>query len=138
MLEAILQRINNYFVKDIIEGVIEVADGAITANEKPIEMAENQYIRIRGSIFLDGVYKFPPELTGNEKFIGEVWLLAVPPAVIELADEITEWCVNNKPSALVSETFGGYSYTKGTNKSGTATADWSEVFADRLKAYKKI
>ena len=87
---------------------------------------------------MDSVYKFPAEITGRETFIGEVWLLAVPPAVIELADEITEWCVNNKPSALVSESFGGYSYTKGTNKSGTATADWTEVFADRLKAYKKI
>ena len=138
MLEAILQRINNYFVKDIIEGVIVVADGAITADGEPIEIAENQYIRIRGSIFMDSVYKFPEEITGRETFIGEVWLLAVPPAVIELADEITEWCVNNKPSALVSESFGGYSYTKGTNKSGTATADWSEVFADRLKAHKKI
>lgn len=138
MLEAILQRINNYFVKNIIEGVIEVADGAITANGKPIEIAENQYIRIKDSIFLDGVYQFPSELAGNEKFFGEVWLLAVPLAIIELADEITEWCVNNQPTNIISESFGGYSSTKGTNKSGTATADWSEVFVDRLKAYKKI
>lgn len=138
MLEAILQRINNYFVKDIIEGVITIAEGTITANGEPIEIADNQYIRIRGSIFLDGVYKYPPELTGRETFVGEVWLLAVPPAVLELADEITEWCVNNKPTNLMSESFGGYSYTRGANKSGTATADWGEVFSDRLKAYKKI
>ena len=138
MLEAILQRINNYFVADIIEGVIEVADGAVTADDEPIEIAENQYVRIRGSIFMDGVYKYPLELTGKEKFIGEVWLLAVPPAVVELASEITEWCVNNKPSALVSESFGGYSYTKAASRTGNVAADWSEVFADRLKAYKKI
>ena len=138
MLEAILQRINNYFVKDIIEGVIVVADGAITADGEPIEIAENQYIRIRGSIFMDSVYKFPEEVTGRETFIGEVWLLAVPPAVVELASEITEWRVNNQPSAIVSESFGGYSYTKATNGAGNATADWTTVFADRLKAYKKI
>lgn len=138
MLEAILQRINNYFVKDIKEGVITIADGTITANGEPIEIADNQYIRIRGSIFRDGIHQYPLELTGRETFVGEVWLLAVPPAVLELADEVTEWCVNNKPTNLMSESFGGYSYTKAASRTGNVAADWSEVFADRLKAYKKI
>ena len=54
----------------------------------------------------------------DERFEGAVWALAVPPAVIALAGEITEWQEKNGEAVLspyTSESFGGYSYTRATD-----------------------
>lgn len=77
-------------------------------------------------------------------FSGAVWSMAVPAVVIELADEITEWCTANAAaisSPYQSESFGGYSYSLrgAANSNGEAAgASWQSQFAAQLNPWRKI
>lgn len=136
MLEKIIAYLNNDFrVSDdepetheweIVGGTLNVPD-----------VREGQYVRIFGSLFNDGVRKYP--LTGltDETFTGCVIPLAIPRVILTLSDEIETWSTKNQPTAFTSESFGGYAYSKATKANGTA-AGWREVFADDLKPYKKM
>lgn len=142
MLDQICAEIRNYFSSkdDIFIGDFEIIDGNITP---PIPIVENQYYRIVGSIFNDGVHKYNDELTDEGKFNGAVWLMRVPQDLIDLAQEIEDWQNKNADvlsSPYQSESFGGYSYTKASG-SGNATGnayDWKQAFASRLNRYRKI
>ena len=137
MLTEVCAEIRNYFVKDIHNGTFEIVGGKIT----PLDfIQENQYFRIVGSVFNDGVYKNTADLElTNEVFCGAVWSMAVPPSVIDLAEEIKKYNESDeaKPSAYQSESFGGYSYTKATDSNGVPL-DWKKVFASRLNQYRRI
>ena len=84
----------------------------------------------------------------DEVFSGSIWLLAIPEPVIKLADEIRAWRDKNEAadssnmSPYVSESFGGYSYTKGSGgRSGSSSAgaiSWKEMFRSRLNAWRKL
>jgi hypothetical protein len=65
--------------------------------------------------------------------------MAVPPTLIALAEDIKKYNESDeaKPSAYTSESFGGYSYSKATDKNG-APMGWEKVFANRLKSFKRI
>ena len=125
--------------------------GEFTINGGQLDIAEeiptNQYYRIVGSVFNDGVYKRGEEELTDEVFKGAVWLMAVPKDVVMLATEIEMWQekyggVNSQNmSPYQSESFGGYSYNKASGASsgsGSAVPSWQSVFADRLRRYKKI
>lgn len=87
----------------------------------------------------DGVYSYPPNELVDETFEGEIWALAVPHAVEELDTAITEWVnKNNSNSPYVSESFGGYSYTKGTNKNTGKPLGWQDAFRDDLNQWRKL
>lgn len=135
MIERICAEIKNYFNSCIIADSFEIVDGVL---DLPDCVQDGQYFRIIGSIFNDGVYKAPSSGLVDECFDGAVWAMAVPPAVVDLAAEIEAWNQSGaaKPSAYTSESFGGYSYTKGTRSNGTPIT-WVDVFADRLKEYKR-
>ena len=137
MLTEVCAEIRNYFVKDIHNGTFEIVGGKIT----PLDfLQQNQYFRIVGSVFNDGVYKNTAELElTNEIFSGSVWSMAVPPSVIDLAAEIKKYNESDeaKPSAYTSESFGGYSYSKATDENG-APMGWKKVFASRLNPYRRI
>ena len=137
MLTEVCAEIRNYFVKDIHNGTFEIVGGKIT----PLDfIQENQYFRIVGSAFNDGVYKNTTDLVlTDEIFSGAVWSMAVPPSVIDLAAEIKKYNESDeaKPSAYNSESFGGYSYSKATDENG-APIGWKKVFASRLKPYRRI
>lgn len=87
MLEQVLRHLNNWFLVDIHEGTFTVENGSITL---PF-LLTNQYFRIVGSVFNDGLHQYPAVDLTDETFAGTVWALAVPQAVIELASEIEEW-----------------------------------------------
>lgn len=85
----------------------------------------------------------------DEVFTGAVWEMGIPPAVLQLADEIEEW--QNKyggadsaaMSPFNSESFGGYSYSKSTGGGGSGSGSgsagsWQSVFASRLNPWRKI
>lgn len=137
MLEQVLMNIRNWFpVKGgIYSGTFTIKDGGITL---PF-LADGQYFRIVGSVFNDGVYQYPATSLTDEVFEGAVWSMAVPPSVIDLADEIEEY--NNsdagKASPYTSESFGGYAYTKATDSSG-APIGWQKAFASRLNQWRKL
>ena len=96
----------------------------------------------------DGVHKKEDELADEGTFNGAVWKMRVPQAVIELSEEIEAWQKENgslqsaNMSPYVSESFGGYSYSKGssTYSSGDnkGSVTWQSMFAKRLNPYRKI
>lgn len=135
MLEAILRHLNNYFIADVREGDYAVEGGSIAL---PF-LADGQYFFIRDSIFNDGLHRYPAFDLVDEEFYGVIWCLAIPQAIINLADEIEAWQTKNAEilnSPYTSESFGGYSYTKASGDNGTAVS-WQSVFADRLAPYRK-
>ena len=136
MLNEVCAEIRNYFVKDIHNGTFEIVGGKIT----PLDfIQENQYFRIVGSVFNDGVYQYPAASLTDEVFEGAVWSMAVPPSVIDLAADIKKYNESDeaKPSAYQSESFGGYSYSKATDENGSPIG-WKKVFASRLNKYRRI
>lgn len=149
MLTEICAEINNYFSneKNRIIGDFAIVDGNIVP---PINIKNGQYYRIVGSTFNDGVYEFggaEDALWDEPKFHGAIWLMDVPRDVIQLAEEIKEWknnyCKVDSPnmSPYSSESFGGYSYSKArgyASSGGGMLTSWENIFASRLKPYRRI
>jgi hypothetical protein len=65
--------------------------------------------------------------------------MAVPKAVIELANDIEKWVndYSNVNSPYQSESFGGYSYSKASGTNGGAIT-WQDAFSKRLNMYRRI
>ena len=138
MLETILTHLHNWFpLRDgkhsgtfaIVSGVPDVGF-----------LQPGQYYRIRGSAFNDGLHQFVKEdALHDEKFSGEIWALAVPDSVLALADEIAAWREKNPETDKISESFGGYSYTRSAaSGNGTAAGGWQTAFAARLAPYRRV
>lgn len=130
-------------------GSFTISDNTISyGGNISMDIKEEQYYRIVGSVFNDGVYKKGSEELVDETFQGAVWAMAVPPAVESLTADIEAWVakyggVNSENmSPFQSESFGGYSYTKASggssSASGSSVPTWQGVFADRLRRYKKL
>ena len=139
MLEQVLMNIRNWFTVDggIHSGTFTIEDGGITL---PF-IANGQYFRIIGSVFNDGVYQYPAASLVDEEFSGAIWALAIPPAVIELADEISKWQTKNgetSTSPYQSESFGGYSYSKATDSVSGGAVTWQSAFRKQLNVWRKI
>jgi len=128
-------------------GKFKIENGTLLSyNDGDMGIVPNQYFRIIGSVFNDGVYKSGEEVLIDETFVGAVWLMAVPKEFIELIKTISDWetkygdadSINMSP--YQSESFGGYSYSKsgaGTDSNNT-NASWRSVFSRQLREYKKI
>ena len=142
MLTDLLQELRNWFPIAKHTGTFTIQNGNITADF----LAENQYFRIIGSIFSDGVHQYPATDLVEETFTGAVWALAIPQAVINLSTEIDAWQTKygGADSAAMSpynsESFGGYSYSKSGSGTGgvSAGADWKAVFSSQLNRWRKI
>ena len=133
MLGEILGSLNNWFVVDFEKKKWEIKDGTIDVSW----LQDGQYFLIDGSIFNDGLYQYPAADLDNEVFYGVVFGLAIPKELIALAGEIEEWREKNPDSAYSSESFGGYSYSKGTGADGQPMK-WQDVFARRLNKWRKL
>ena len=140
MLEEILAHIKNWFIADWRFDHYVISGGKI---DLPF-VAAGQYFRVVGSVFNDGVYKYADDLKlTDEEFDGEIWALAIPPALLKLTQEIEEWQVKNGTAAaspFVSESFGGYSYSKATSITGKSggIVSWITAFSGRLNKWRKI
>ncbi len=138
MLEQVLRHLNNWFLVDIHEGTFTVENGSITL---PF-LLTNQYFRICGSVFNDGLHQYPADDLTDETFTGTVWALAVPKAVVTLSEDIAAWEGKNGEavaSPYQSESFGGYSYTKRSAGSDSGTLNgWPDVFRGRLNDWRKL
>lgn len=146
-LTELCQELRNWFDRERYTGTFEITDGSITA---PF-LLPGQYYRIIGSVFNDGVHEYldPGDVLNDEVFTGAVWALAIPKPVIKLATEITEWRAKyegaDSPalSPYTSESFGGYSYSKGSSgrsstSSGGGVTSWKDTFAGRMNAWRKL
>lgn len=145
VLTEICDYLNNYFWEKKIEGTFTIENGTITVPA----LKEGQYFRILGSTFNDGIHKYPIDTETSplkdEVFVGSVWAMAVPDTVIALATDITAWQAkygtadSDALSPFNSESFSGYSYSKGGGgSSGGSSVTWQDAFAGRLNKYRKL
>ena len=136
MLEAMLTHLHNWFParNGKHAGAFVIASGVLSPD---IGLVSGQYYRIRGSVFNDGLHRIDggEELT-DEAFTGEVWALSIPKSVQELAEEIAAWRESNPETDKTSESFGGYSYSRGQSASG-GVGGWQAAFASRLNAWRR-
>lgn len=145
MLSELCKELNNWFDYSRKFGTFTISDGQLQVDF----LQENQYYRIVGSVFNDGVYQYTtapnsgvsPLPLYNETFEGAVWLMAVPPDVLTLAGEIETWIGKYNEastSPYQSESFGGYSYTKASSGDGGNGATWQSQFRSRLNQWRKL
>ena len=151
MLQQICEHIHNYFIKATYEGSFAIAGGMIS-----LPLLDGQRFLINGSMLNDGMYTYHDDGIKNdddteavglrdETWTGTICALAVPPAVIALSGEISEWVVKygetvNSPYQSES-VIGVYSYVKAsgnTNGNGTGTASWQDVYAKQLNRWRKV
>lgn len=144
-LTEVCANIKNYFVKDIKQGAYTITPGTAPLDS----LLEGQYFRIVGSVLNDGVWQNTEEDLANlraEEFTGEVWSMSVPRDFEDLCSDIEAWRSKNEAadsvnmSPYTSESFGGYSYSKGgsgSNGGGTAVT-WQNQFRSRLNTYRRI
>lgn len=143
MLSEICSEIKNYFTYNTTKyvGTFHIVGGEL---QEDCELQNDQYYRIVGSVFNDGVHKHPATDLHDETWNGGVWQMAVPQEVIDLSEEIEDWktkyggAESAALSPFTSESFGGYSYTKGASSNGGSGITWKSVFADRLNKWRKI
>ena len=142
MLTELCQELRNWFEREKHTGTFTIQDGNIAADF----LVPGQYFRIMGSIFSDGVHLYPSEDLPDETFEGQVWALAIPPHIVVLSEEIDAWRAKYEGadsaalSPFQSESFGGYSYSKGSGSSGGSSGgvSWRNAFASKLNAWRKI
>ena len=145
MLSELCQELKNWFDRDQprVYGVFEIENGKIIDEDFTSIIHDNQYFRIIGSIFNDGVYKYTDDLAlEDEMFVGAIWLLAIPKEIVALSDEIDAWVSKYSDtinSPYSSESFGGYSYSKASGSGSNASGpSWQSTFANQLNKWRKI
>ena len=124
-------------------------------NSPELELKEGQRFLVFGSDLNDGVYTYHADGITNdddnaaagladETFAGTICALAVPPAVIALSQEISQW-VDTYGAAVMaspyhSETFNGYSYTlkSGGSNGGSGQLGWQDIFRSRLDRWRRL
>lgn len=133
IIDAMCAYCNNYFESEKISGHYAIENGNISL---PF-IYGNQYYRIIGSKFNDGVY-INSEGQGltDEEFDGEIWAMNIPKAFLDLSQEIKTYIESgaDKVSGYTSESFGGYSYSKASAESNA----WENAFASKLKRWRKL
>ena len=136
-MNDLCDNLRNYFIREKHTGSFVIENGSISL---PF-LVEGQYFRIVGSILNDGVYKYPCSGLTDEPFHGEIWAMAVPPAVTTLLTDINEWNAKYGEASrglYQSESFAGYSYSKATDKETGNAVTWQAVFRSELSKWRKI
>lgn len=142
MLTELCQELRNWFEREKYFGTFTIENGQIDLPDGSLQ--SGQYFRIVGSVFNDGVHQYDTDDLHDEVFVGAIWTMAVPPAVIDLSERISEWVTkygDSVSSPYSSESFGGYSYTKASSGQGDAASSnptWQSTFASELNRWRKI
>lgn len=137
MLTNVCAHIKNYFCEDEDKryGAWTISDGHLSPSEF---IKRGQYFCIIGSVFNDGVHCMDDSLDlEDEEFTGAIWPMRIPKAFLQVVDKIEKWqaeCGDAAASPFSSESFGGYSYSKSSDKRST----WQSVFAPELNPWRKI
>ena len=136
MLTELCRELRNWFLVEQYFGEFTITDGEI--DDTNIDLQPNQYYRIIGSVFNDGVHQHKQVTLTDETFNGAVWTMAVPAEVVTLANDINDFVTEyGKASPYTSESWGGYSYTKATGEDGGAIT-WKTAFASRMNNWRKV
>lgn len=115
VIDELCRELRNYFIRNEITGTFTVDGGALLLS---VGLRSGQYYCISGSIFNDGVHRWPDADLTDEVFEGTIWLMSVPPGFVALASQIAQYrakwdsmAAEGKWTGFASESFGGYSYT---------------------------
>ena len=149
MLTEICQELRNWFNRNlpVYNGDFEIANGELVGFSD--RLLEDQYYRIVGSIFNDGVHKYGDADLKDETFTGSVCPMAIPAAVLALDAKIEAWETKYgagdgvERSPFASESWGGYSYSKSAggysgDSSGSRGGSWQSAFAYDLNKWRRI
>ena len=139
MITEILQYLRNWFCKSKYYGDFIISGGNIVGDD--LQLTDGQYFRIIGSALNDGVYQYPATTLQSETFSGSVWGLVIPPAILALVDEISNWQTKYAGSAsspYQSESYSRGSYSRTYASAGEKAVTWQAVFADRLAPWRKL
>lgn len=138
------EELHNFFEQEKYIESVTIENGVLLGFSDRLH--ENQYFRIVGSVFNDGVHKYPATDLTDETFDGAIWAMAVPPAALALLEKIQEWdsqygnnADNYTPYA--SETMHHYSrsFAINTNSKGEVVRPtWQAVFRTELNRWRKI
>ena len=151
MLQKVMAHLNNYFVPKCANKVTYTIQGGVISPS--FDAQEGDRFLICGSRRNDGVYTWHAAGIKNdddnsaaglrdETFAGTIRVCSVPPALLALSGEISEWVETNKAtlsSPLQSESFNGYSYSLksggGTN-GGNRPYSWEDQFRSQLNEWR--
>ena len=145
MLTEICAYLHNYFDYERHYGLISIIGGVIFCNGKEITLEDGQYFALFRNRIALGVFNQSETLT-DKTFDGSVWLMDVPKAIIDADKWAKDWSEKNggadseANSVFQSESFGGYSYNKGSNsngKGGMSIFDNAQ-FSRMLNPYRKL
>lgn len=146
IIEEVCTSIRNWFLKhdgsDVVSGDFVAQSGTLYCNGHI--MPQTGYFRIVGSTLNDGVYLGGTDTLKDEAFSGEVWYMHPPAAFLACCKDVAEWQAANGGAASAnmspysSESFGGYSYSKGGGSNGATAVTWQAQFRSRLNAWRKI
>lgn len=152
MITELCEELNNWFDRDQPKyvGEFSISSGVVYGEDgNPLEIQPNQFFRVIGSVFNDGVHRAgdaadTSDTFTDETFRGAVWLMAVPKAVLDLNKRIDDWekqygAQSLSPFASESLTASSYSYTKasGSGADGGGTG-WRNTFSADLKRWRKM
>ena len=151
MLTEIMEYLNNYFVPIRAKlTTYTIQDGMITPD---FGAEEGDRFLVYMSRRNDGVYTFhadgimnddDKEAAGlqDETFAGTIRVCSVPPALLALSEEISQWVETygeQLNSPLQSESFNGYSYSMktGNGAGGNGPLTWRDQFGKQLERWRK-
>lgn len=152
MLEELCRELNNWFDENPKDGSKRHYFSKFTIENGELDLSDigiqnDQYFRIVGSVYNDGVYQYPANGLADEIFEGAIWAMSIPPQFIALASDIDDWQIkycgvdSTAMSPFTSESFGGYSYSKsagGGSYDGSGQVSWQGAFKSRLNQWRKI
>lgn len=148
-LQACMEHINNYFVPEKAEKkTYTIAGGVISPS---FDVLEGQRFLVCMSAMNNGVYTYHANGIKNddddkvaglcdETFAGTIRVCSVPPAVLALSREKSQWEATHGGelnSPLAHEQFNGYSYTLKTGKNGGALTWFDTPSGKALERWRR-
>ena len=149
MLQRDMEYINNYFVPiSAVQRTYTISSGMITPD---FGATDGDRFLICGSRRNDGVFTYHPngikndddtEAAGlcDETFAGTIRVCSVPPALLALSREHSEWEEAHSgelSSPLAGESFNGYSYSLKTGKNGGALTWYDTPSGKALERWRR-
>lgn len=136
-IDDVMRRCCNFFERGYLDGTFSIAGNVLSPT------VNSGYVYLSGTKHSDGAYRLgssgqllTDEILEDETFTGRVWALNPPPAFLALCEEIKMFDEKNPAGSLQSESFGAYSYSRGSGTSGATT--WQEAFSGRLACFRRM
>lgn len=148
-LQACMDYIHNYFVPEKAEKRTYTISGGVISPSFGAEEGDRFYVCM--SRRNNGVYTYhangikdddDTEVAGlcDETFAGTIRVCSVPPAVLALSREKSQWEATHSGElngALASESFNGYSYSLKTGKNGGALTWFDTPSGKALERWRR-